>query len=142
MRCRRLGRTSSSSASACWPRQQQANCSTRPPEPGSYLIVLNPTDAVPDHQPNYFANATAPGRETARDRSRREQVASGERYSGHCSLPCLVPNPHREGRFMKRRLLVILTLVGLLSVLPMTRAGAATQTTSQVVIIGNPPVVN
>ena len=42
---------------------------------------------------------------------------------------------------MKRRLLVILALVGLLSVLAITRAGAATQTTSPVVTIGDPTVV-
>jgi hypothetical protein len=42
---------------------------------------------------------------------------------------------------MKRRLLAMLALVGLLSVLAIARAGAATQTTSPVVTIGDPAVV-
>ena len=39
---------------------------------------------------------------------------------------------------MKRRLLVALALVGLLSAIPLTHAGAATQTTSDVTLISDP----
>jgi hypothetical protein len=42
---------------------------------------------------------------------------------------------------MKRRLLVALALVGLLSVVPLSRAGAATHTTSDVTLMGDPSVV-
>jgi hypothetical protein len=42
---------------------------------------------------------------------------------------------------MKRRLLVALALVGLLSVMPLSQAGAATQTTSDVTLLGDPSVV-
>lgn len=41
---------------------------------------------------------------------------------------------------MKRRLLVALAVVGLLSVIPLARAGAATQTTSDVTLIADPSV--
>jgi hypothetical protein len=42
---------------------------------------------------------------------------------------------------MKRRLLVTLLVVGLLSVIPLSRAGAATQTTSDVTLLADPSVV-
>ena len=42
---------------------------------------------------------------------------------------------------MKRRILVALALVGLLSVVVVSRAGAATQTTSDVTLIADPSVV-
>ena len=42
---------------------------------------------------------------------------------------------------MKRRLLLALALVGLLSVIPLAHAGAATQTTSDVTLIADPSVV-
>ena len=42
---------------------------------------------------------------------------------------------------MKRRLLVALIVVGLLSVIPLSRAGAATQTTSDVTLLADPSVV-
>jgi hypothetical protein len=42
---------------------------------------------------------------------------------------------------MKRRLLVALALVGLLSAIPLSRVGAATQTTSDVTLTSDPSVV-
>jgi hypothetical protein len=42
---------------------------------------------------------------------------------------------------MKRRLLVALALVGLLSAIPLAHAGAATQTTSNVTLLADPSVV-
>lgn len=42
---------------------------------------------------------------------------------------------------MKRRILIALALVGLLSVVLVSRAGAATQTTSDVTLMGNPKAV-
>jgi len=42
---------------------------------------------------------------------------------------------------VKRRLLVALALVGLLSAIPLTQAGATTQTTSNVTLISDPSVV-
>jgi hypothetical protein len=42
---------------------------------------------------------------------------------------------------VKRRLLVALALVGLLSAIPLTQAGAATQTTSDITLISDPSVV-
>jgi hypothetical protein len=41
---------------------------------------------------------------------------------------------------VKRRLLVAFILVGLLATIPLSRAGAATQTTSDVTLIADPPV--
>lgn len=42
---------------------------------------------------------------------------------------------------MKRRLLITLAIVGLLAAIPLSRAGAATQTTSDVALISDPSVV-
>jgi hypothetical protein len=42
---------------------------------------------------------------------------------------------------VKRRLLVALALVGLLSAIPLTQAGATTQTTSNITLISDPSVV-
>ena len=42
---------------------------------------------------------------------------------------------------MKRRLIVTFILVGLLAAIPLSRAGAATQTTSDVTLISDPSVV-
>jgi hypothetical protein len=41
---------------------------------------------------------------------------------------------------VKRRLLITLAIVGLLAAIPLSRAGAATQTTSDVTLITDPPV--
>ena len=42
---------------------------------------------------------------------------------------------------MKRRLLITLAIVGLLAAIPLSRAGAATQTTSNVTLMSDPSVV-
>jgi hypothetical protein len=42
---------------------------------------------------------------------------------------------------VKRRLLITLAIVGLLAAIPLSRAGAATQTTSDVTLISDPSVV-
>ena len=42
---------------------------------------------------------------------------------------------------MKRRLLITLAIVGLLAAIPLSRAGAATQTTSDVTLLADPSVV-
>jgi hypothetical protein len=42
---------------------------------------------------------------------------------------------------VKRRLLITLAIVGLLAAIPLSRAGAATQTTSNVTLISDPSVV-
>jgi hypothetical protein len=48
---------------------------------------------------------------------------------------------HGRNHLVKRRLLVALALVGLLSAIPLAHAGAATQTTSDVTLIADPSVV-
>jgi hypothetical protein len=56
-------------------------------------------------------------------------------------LPSVSGLLHGRKLFVKRRLLVALALVGLLSAIPLARAGAATQTTSDVTLLSDPSVV-
>jgi hypothetical protein len=56
-------------------------------------------------------------------------------------LPFYVRSLHERTLLVKRRLLIPLAIVGLLAAIPLSRAGAATQTTSDVTLISDPLAV-